>query len=128
MGNSGKHTQVELSEGKILSVRGSVVDIWFDKKLPSIYTLLRAGVKSEIPMEVLSQLDINRVRGIALTPTQGLSRGMPVENTGKQLQVPVGNRNIGKDVQCLRKVPKLFTDPFFRRKNAQYSPVCSPAQ
>ena len=38
-----------------------------------------AGKAGEIVIEILSQLDANHVRGIALTPTQGLARGMPVE-------------------------------------------------
>ncbi|MBK9308235.1 MAG: F0F1 ATP synthase subunit beta [Nitrospira sp.] len=76
--------------GTVVSVRGSVVDIRFDKRLPPIYSLLRAGNDGRIAIEVLSQLDAHRVRGIALTPTQGLSRGMAVEDTGGPLKAPVG--------------------------------------
>jgi F-type H+-transporting ATPase subunit beta len=71
-------------------VRGSVVDIRFDTHLPPIYTVLRAGVEGRIVIEVLAQRDARHVRGIALTPTQGLARGMAVEDTGGPLQVPVG--------------------------------------
>ena len=39
---------------------------------------------------MLAQLDVRRVRGIALTPTQGLARGLAVEDTGGPLQAPVG--------------------------------------
>jgi F-type H+-transporting ATPase subunit beta len=63
-------------------VRGSVVDIRFDGHLPPIYSVLRAGDEEEIVIEVLAQRDAHRVRGIALTPTQGLARGMAVEDTG----------------------------------------------
>ena len=76
--------------GAVVSVRGSVVDIQFERHLPAIYSLLRAGMDGRIAIEVLSQLDARRVRGIALTPTQGLARGMAVEDTGGPLQVPVG--------------------------------------
>ena len=76
--------------GVVASVRGSVVDIRFDAHLPPIYSVLRAGVDKQIIIEVLSQLDSRHVRGIALTPTQGLARGMPVENTGGPLKAPVG--------------------------------------
>ncbi len=82
--------------GKIVSVRGSVVDVFFENKLPSIFTLLHTGTKKEIAIEVLAQLDIHHVRGIALTPTQGLFRGMLVETDGKQLTVPVGKNIIGR--------------------------------
>ncbi len=76
--------------GVVVSVRGSVVDIRFEELLPAIYTILRAGVEKQIVVEVLAQLDAHRVRGIALTPTQGLARGMAVEDTGGPLQAPVG--------------------------------------
>jgi F-type H+-transporting ATPase subunit beta len=75
--------------GAVISVRGSVVDIRFDGHLPPIYSLLHAK-EGEIAIEVLAQLDTHCVRGIALTPTQGLARGMAVEDTGGPLKAPVG--------------------------------------
>ncbi len=85
-----------LNYGKVISVRGSVVDVWFETDLPAIYTLLHTGQHKEIAIEVLSQLDANRVRGIALTPTQGLARAMVVETGGNQLTVPVGKKIMGR--------------------------------
>jgi len=76
--------------GTIISVRGSVVDIRFEENLPPIYSLLRAGKDGRVAIEVLTQLDAHRVRGIALTPTEGLARGMKVEDTGGPLKAPVG--------------------------------------
>src|SRR5471030_483770 len=76
--------------GVVVSVRGSVVDIRFDGHLPPIYSVLRAGADKQIVIEVLAQRDARHVRGIALTPTQGLARGMTVEDTGGPLKVPVG--------------------------------------
>lgn len=76
--------------GAIVSVRGSVVDVRFDEQLPPIYSVLRGGEQGHIVIEVLSQLDKHVVRGIALTPTQGLARGATVEDTGGPLKVPVG--------------------------------------
>ncbi len=79
------------ADGAAIAIRGSIVDVRFAQgRLPAIRTLLRAGEKGEIAIEVLSQLDDTRVRGIALTPTQGLARGMPVVDTGAPLQAPVG--------------------------------------
>jgi len=72
------------SVGTVVAVRGSVVDTWFDGHLPPIYSVLRAGVGQQIVIEVLAQRDEHHVRGIALTPTQGLARGMQVEDTGGQ--------------------------------------------
>jgi F-type H+-transporting ATPase subunit beta len=76
--------------GSIVSVRGGVVDARFDRQLPSIFSVLHAGAEGKIVVEVMAQLDATRVRGIALTPTEGLARGMEVEDTGKPLEVPVG--------------------------------------
>jgi F-type H+-transporting ATPase subunit beta len=76
--------------GTVVSVRGSVVDIRFEGHLPPIYTVLHAGDEQRIVIEVLAQRDARHVRGIALTPTQGLARGMAVEDMGGPLKVPVG--------------------------------------
>jgi F-type H+-transporting ATPase subunit beta len=76
--------------GVVTAVRGSVVDVRFDGRLPPIRTLLRAGGDSEMAIEVLTQIDARHVRGIALTPTQGLARGMAVSDTGGPLLAPVG--------------------------------------
>jgi F-type H+-transporting ATPase subunit beta len=75
--------------GAVLSVRGSVVDVGFDKNLPAIYSLLHAS-DGKIAIEVLAQLDAHSVRGIALTATEGLVRGSVVEDTGGPLKAPVG--------------------------------------
>jgi F-type H+-transporting ATPase subunit beta len=77
--------------GVVAAVRGSVVDIRFDEHLPPIYSVLRAGAENQIVIEVLAQRDAHHVRGIALTPTQGLARGMQVEDSGGPLKAPVGD-------------------------------------
>jgi F-type H+-transporting ATPase subunit beta len=82
--------------GAVVSVRGSVVDARFDRVLPPINSILRAGTGGKIVIEVMAQLDALRVRGIALTPTQGLARGMPVEDTGGPLRAPVGKAIISR--------------------------------
>lgn len=80
----------EPNVGVVTAVRGSVVDARFDNRLPPIRTLLRAGADGAVAFEVLTQTDARHVRGIALTPTQGLARGMPVTDTGGPLMAPVG--------------------------------------
>jgi F-type H+-transporting ATPase subunit beta len=82
--------------GNVISIRGSVVDVEFFDHLPAIYSLLRAGDASQIIIEVMSHLDAQRVRGIAMTPTQGLARGMAVEDTGGPLRAPVGKEIISR--------------------------------
>ncbi len=78
------------NSGTVLAVRGSVVDVRFEHAAPPIHALLRAGPDEAIAIEVLTQTDPWRVRGIALTATQGLARGMPVHDTGMPLLAPVG--------------------------------------
>ena len=84
------------SFGKVISVRGSVIDVQFCECLPEIYTQLRTGEDEKIIIEVVSHLSDEIVRCIALTPTSGLARGSTVVNTGHTLQVPVGKRLLGR--------------------------------
>ena len=56
-------------QGVVAAVRGSVVDVRFDEKLPPIRTLLTAGAGAEIVLEVQAQRDAQHVRAIALTPS-----------------------------------------------------------
>ncbi|WP_269619439.1 F0F1 ATP synthase subunit beta [Zhongshania sp. BJYM1] len=79
-----------LNQGTVISVRGSVVDIRFAQSLPPIFTLLNTSDAS-VRIEVRTHLDANTVRGIALTPTQSLARGMTVDDSGGPLLAPVGN-------------------------------------
>ena len=81
--------------GAVVAVRGSVVDIRFDAHLPPIYSLLRAK-EGKVSVEVLAQLDAHTVRGIALTPTEGLARGNSVEDTGGELKAPVGKEILSR--------------------------------
>lgn len=90
------HSDASRGRGRVLSVRGSVVDAVFEDGLPPIYSLLRAGTNGRVAIEVLAQLDAHRVRGIALTPTQGLARGTAVNNTGGPLNAPIGRGILGR--------------------------------
>jgi F-type H+/Na+-transporting ATPase subunit beta len=85
-----ENTDNSANIGKVISIRGSVVDINFENSLPPVYTLLKAGKEDEIAIEVLSQLNSHSIRGIALTPTQGLARGMLVNDTHGPIKAPVG--------------------------------------
>jgi len=85
----------QINQGKVLSVRSSVVDVSFPTA-PSIRNVLKAGDNGQVIIEVFTQLDNNTVRGVALTPTQGLARGSKVIDTGKPLEVPVGKELMGR--------------------------------
>ncbi|SMP43100.1 ATP synthase alpha/beta family, beta-barrel domain [Neorhodopirellula lusitana] len=89
-------TSQSVNRGVVASVRGSVVDVRFDTDLPPIHSVLRAGDEEEIVIEVLAQRDAHHVRGIALTPTQGLARGMAVTDTGGPLKAPVGKEILSR--------------------------------
>jgi F-type H+-transporting ATPase subunit beta len=91
-----KTQKEKLHYGKIISIRGSIVDVKFETNLPFINSVLRTGKKMEIILEVQLQLDAKHVRAIALTPTQGLARGMEVQSEGKELTVPVGKEILGR--------------------------------
>ncbi len=87
--------------GTVVSVRGSVVDARFPSRLPGIYSVLRAGDTKDIVIEVNTHLSDSMVRGVALTPTQGLARGSDVLDTGDPLQVPVGKDLLGRVVNVM---------------------------
>lgn len=89
-------TDSNLNIGRIRGIRGSVIDITFRDRLPEIYSELRTGEDEGIVVEVLSHLDDETIRGIALTPTRGLYRGAQVRDTGDPLRVPVGKQLLGR--------------------------------
>jgi len=89
--NQGRQAQ-----GTILEVHSSVVDARFPTRLPPIYNLLHAQGREQVYIEVLQQLDSQRVRGIALTPTAGLERGAGITDTGGPITVPVGTELLGR--------------------------------
>lgn len=78
------------AHGLVTAVRGGVVDVRFDAGPPTIHSILKTGRDGRVVVEVLEHLDDRHARGIALTSTQGLARGMPVLDTGEPLMVPVG--------------------------------------
>ncbi|MCB2192652.1 MAG: F0F1 ATP synthase subunit beta, partial [Deltaproteobacteria bacterium] len=82
--------------GFVDSVRGSVVDGFFPHGLPPLLEVLEAGPQREVIIEVVRHLDEHRVRGVALTSTQGLAEGSPLFATGHPLRVPVGRRVLGR--------------------------------
>jgi len=84
------------NSGTVMSVRGSVVDAHFPKRLPPLLNVLKAGDAGNINIEVISHLDAKRIRGIALNSAQGLAQGSAVIDTGSPLKVPVGKRLMGR--------------------------------
>ena len=81
--------------GTVRSVRSSVVEMRFPERLPEINAMVRAG-EGEIPVETITHVDPQTVRGIALTSTEGLAEGAPAVDTGRPLEVPVGDALLGR--------------------------------
>lgn len=94
-GESGTHDGFE-NRGSVVRVRGSVIDVKFPDRIPDLNNELRAGDDRNIVVEVVNHLDANTIRGIALTPTQGLFRGATVFDCGRPLMVPVGKKLLGR--------------------------------
>jgi F-type H+-transporting ATPase subunit beta len=91
------------AQGKVLQVIGPVVDVAFPgPNLPPIYTALRVSNPSiddkpgNLTLEVAQHLGENVVRTVAMDATDGLVRGMPVENTQKPILMPVGPETLGR--------------------------------
>jgi F-type H+-transporting ATPase subunit beta len=93
-----------MSQGKVIQVIGAVVDIEFPQDaIPKVYDALNVqeGELSGLTLEVQQQLGGGVVRGIALGSTDGLRRGLKVENTGNPIMVPVGKATLGRIMDVL---------------------------
>lgn len=108
--------------GKVLAVRGGVVDFWFQTGLPVCNTLIYTGTDNGITVEVLAQLDDHRVRGIALTPTKGLARGMRAIATNEPLKVPVGGEILGHIFDVFGNAMDGFSIPRTVQRRSIYKP------
>ena len=87
------------SRGAVTRIRGSVVDVEFPlEPLPAINDALviESDGDARIIVEVQEHLDRHTVRGVAMENTAGLSRGAPVMQTGGPIQVPVGEKVLGR--------------------------------
>ena len=89
-------TYGEDAPGRVVAIWGSVIDVWFPGRLPLINTLLFCGERSDIVIEVQFHLDERHVRGIALTPAQGLARGVKAADAGRTLEAPVGDQTLSR--------------------------------
>lgn len=84
-------------KGKVYEVKGAVVDVIFEGKLPEIYEALKVrNTNKEIVLEVQQHLSNEVVRTIAMDATDGIRRGEEVISTGKSIEVPVGNKTLGR--------------------------------
>ncbi len=89
-------------KGRVTKVMGPVVDVAFEEgNLPDIYNALKVNIKTEddvreLVIEVMQHLGDNIVRGVAMSSTDGLQRGVEVTDTGGPITVPVGKEVLGR--------------------------------
>ncbi|MCH8174307.1 MAG: F0F1 ATP synthase subunit beta [Proteobacteria bacterium] len=90
-----------MSSGRIVQIIGAVIDVEFTREtVPKIYDALSIN-GTEIILEVQQQLGDGIVRTIALGSTEGLRRGLGVDDTGSPITVPVGEETLGRIVDVL---------------------------
>jgi F-type H+-transporting ATPase subunit beta len=87
-----------LPPGTIVSVKGAVVDVEFPRELPEIYTALYVDDETDLVLEVFEHLAGNRVRCLAMGPTQGIKLGLKARNSGAGLKIGVGPELLGRVV------------------------------
>jgi len=95
--------------GKVIQVAGPAVDVQFEGgNLPKIFNAVKVTSKGfdvpepiEVTCEVQQYLGEGRVRTVAMQPTEGMVRGMRVEDTGKAISVPVGPQVLGRVLNVL---------------------------
>ncbi|NNJ97162.1 MAG: F0F1 ATP synthase subunit beta [Gammaproteobacteria bacterium] len=90
-----------MSTGNVVEIIGAVIDVEFPRdSIPKVYDALKLG-ETNLTMEVQQQLGDGVVRAIALGSTDGLRRGMKVDNTGDAIRVPVGQKTLGRIMNVL---------------------------
>ena len=90
-----------MSSGRIVQIIGAVIDVEFARdNVPQVYDALTVDDR-DITLEVQQQLGDGVVRTIALGSTEGLSRGLSVQDTGAPVSVPVGTKTLGRIMDVL---------------------------
>ncbi len=94
--------------GRIVQIIGPVIDVEFEAgHLPAIYNAIRVRADTkeagsiDVIAEVEQHLGENRVRAVGMKPTDGMQRGMSVEDLGEPISVPVGPETLGRVLNVL---------------------------
>ena len=87
-----------MSSGKVSQVIGTVVDVEFPaEEMPAIFNSVETKIGDQrLVLEVEQNIGNNRVRCLAMGPTEGLTRGVEVVDTGSPISVPVGDPTLGR--------------------------------
>ena len=90
-----------MSSGRIVQIIGAVIDVEFPREaVPQVYDALKV-TERDLTLEVQQQLGDGVVRAIAMGSSEGVSRGLAVENTGEPISVPVGIETLGRIMDVL---------------------------
>jgi F-type H+/Na+-transporting ATPase subunit beta len=90
-----------MSSGRIVQIIGAVIDVEFPRdSVPKVYDALTVPAKG-LTLEVQQQLGDGMVRAIAMGSSEGVSRGLTVENTNAPISVPVGSETLGRIMDVL---------------------------
>ncbi|WP_420794721.1 F0F1 ATP synthase subunit beta [Fervidobacterium nodosum] len=115
------------SIGKIVRIIGPVVDVKFSEgELPDIYDALVVNnpqTGKKLILEVEQLIGDNTVRTVAMDSTDGLIRGMEVENTGEPIKAPVGRGILGRMINVIGEP----IDENGELKDVEYWPIHRPA-
>jgi len=123
--------QTKSNEGIVIRIAGPVVDVYFEGEVPAIYEALTITLPNneELTLEVQFETGDHEVKALAFGSTDGLARGTAVKRTNAPIQVPVGNKTLGRifnvlgkpidgekfdgkgvELQPIHKDPPLFVD------------------
>jgi F-type H+/Na+-transporting ATPase subunit beta len=122
-----------MNQGKIVQVIGPVVDVEFEPgKLPPIYGALEVpgagstdvfAYSAKLVLEVAQHLGESQVRTVAMAATDGLTRGMPVNDTGQPISIPVGKETLGRIINITGEP----VDKMGPIKSTKFYPIHRPA-
>jgi F-type H+-transporting ATPase subunit beta len=115
------------SIGRVTQIVGPVVDVRFEGSIPAILNALEIKTPGpegrRVVVEVLQHIGDNRVRCVAMEATEGLSRGLEVEDTGHPIRVPVGEAVLGR----MFSVTGRIIDDKGEFNSANYASIHRPA-
>ena len=124
-----------MNKGKITQIIGVVVDVEFSEKLPALFNALSVKIpdKDNLILEVQQHLGANSIRAIAMSTTDGLTRGQEVIDLGEPISVPVGPETLGRmynvvgetidglgESKTTKKYPIHREAPEFKKQSTKY--------
>jgi F-type H+-transporting ATPase subunit beta len=110
--------------GRIIEIKGVVIDALFPEGLPEIYSALSIDIPERdgqearsLIAEVQQHLGDDRLRAVAMDSTDGLARGLEVRDTGGPISVPVGETTLGR-------IWNVIGEPVDEKDARRRSPTC----